>query len=75
MNLMNFFVLPNPDVPNDYLIFGDIYDSDNNFVSTFGENGTSVFGWWALQDVAFQTFYSSTFGTIMAQQIVNGTAE
>lgn len=75
MNLQNFYVLPNPDVAGDYFVFGDIYDSDNNFISTFGENGTSVFGWWVLQDVEFQKFYSTTFATIMAQQIVNGTAK
>ena len=75
MNFQNFYLLPNPDVAGDYFVFGDIYDNEGNLIGTFGPNGTSVFGWWVMQDAQFQEFYSSTFGTIMAQQIVNGTTE
>jgi len=46
-----------------------------NLLGTFGENGTSVFGWWVTQDVAFQQNYSNQFAIVMAQEIVAGTAE
>ena len=75
MNFMNFYLLPNPDVAGDYFVFGDIYDNDGNLLGTFGPNGTSVFGWWVLQDSQFQQQYSTQFSVIMAQQIVAGTAE
>ena len=75
MNFQNFYLLPNPDVPGDYFVFGDIYDNDGNLLGTFGPNGTSVFGWWVLQDSQFQQQYSTQFSVIMAQQIVAGTAE
>ena len=75
MNLQNFYLLPNPDVTGDYLVFGDIYDNDNNLIGTFGLNGTSVFGWWVLQDAEFQQRYSNQFSIIMAQEIVAGAAE
>jgi hypothetical protein len=75
MNFQNYRLEPNPNVPGDWIVFGDIYDNENNLVGTFGENGTSVFGWWVLQDVAFQQNYSTQFSVIMAQEIIAGTAE
>ena len=75
MNLQNYRLEPNPDVPGDWFIFGDIYDNDGNLIGTFGEDGTSVFGWWVLQDANFQQNYSNQFAVIMAQEIVAGTAE
>jgi hypothetical protein len=75
MNFQNFYMLPNPDVAGDYFVFGDIYDNDGLLLGTFGPNGTSVFGWWVTQDVAFQQNYSTQFAVIMAQEIVAGTAE
>jgi hypothetical protein len=75
MNFQNYRLEPNPNSPGDWIVFGDIYDNDNNLIGTFGENGTSVFGWWVTQDVAFQMNYSSQFAVVMAQEIVNGTAE
>lgn len=75
MNFQNFYLLPNPDVTGDYFVFGDIYDNDNNLIGTFGPNGTSVFGWWVLQDAGFQLSYCQQFASIMGQEIVNGTAE
>jgi len=75
MNFQNYRLEPNPASPGDWIIFGDIYDNDNNLIGTFGENGTSVFGWWVTQDVAFQMNYSNQFAVVMAQEIVNGTAE
>jgi hypothetical protein len=75
MNFQNFRVEPNPDVPGDWLVYGDIYDNDDNLLGTFGENGTSVFTWWVTQDAEFQKNYSQQFSVIIAQEIVAGTAE
>jgi hypothetical protein len=75
MNLQNYRLEPNPNTPGDWIVFGDIYDNDGNLLGTFGENGTSVFGWWVLQDATFQQNYSNQFAVIMAQEIVAGTAE
>ena len=75
MNLQNYRLEPNPLSPGDWIVFGDITDNDGNLLGTFGENGTSVFGWWVTQDVAFQQNYSNQFAVVMAQEIVNGTAE
>jgi len=75
MNLQNYRLEPNPNVPGDWIVFGDITDDAGDIIGTFGPNGTSFFGWWVLQDVEFQKSYSSQFSIIMAQEIVNGTAE
>lgn len=75
MNLQNYRLEPNPNTPGDWIVFGDICDDAGNILGTFGENGTSVFGWWVTQDVAFQQNYSNQFAVVMAQEIVNGTAE
>jgi hypothetical protein len=75
MNLQNYRLEPNPTTPGDWIVFGDIYDDQGNLLGTFGENGTSVFGWWVTQDVRFQQNYSNQFAIVMAQEIVNGTAE
>ena len=75
MNLQNYRLEPNPNVPGDWIVFGDIYDNEGNLLGTFGENGTSVFAWWVTQDSRFQQAYSNQFAIVMAQEIVNGTAE
>jgi len=75
MNFQNYRLEPSATTPGDWLVFGDIYDNDNNLIGTFGENGTSVFGWWVLQDVRFQQNYSNQFAVVMAQEIVSGSAE
>ena len=75
MNLQNYRLEPNPNVPGDWIVFGDIYDSAGILIGTFGENGTSVFGWWVTQDSDFQQTYSQQFSIVMAQQIAAGTAE
>ena len=75
MNLQNYRLEPNPNVPGDWIVFGDICDNAGNVIGTFGENGTSVFGWWVTQDVQFQQNYSNQFAVVMAQEIVTGTAE
>lgn len=75
MNLQNYRLEPNPLSPGDWIVFGDIYDEQGNLIGTYGPNGTSVFGWWVLQDVDFQKNYSTQFALVMAQEIVVGTAE
>jgi hypothetical protein len=75
MNIDNFRLEPNPDVPGDYFVFGDIYDSAGNLLGTYGPNGTSVFGWWVTQDALFQTDYATQFAIVMANEIATGTAE
>jgi hypothetical protein len=75
MNIQNLRIEANPNVPGDWFIFGDIYDTDGNLVGTYGPDGTSVFTWWNTQDVQFQQNYALLFSTVMAQEIVAGTAE
>jgi len=75
MNLQNYRLELNPNVPGDWIVFGDITDNDGNLLGTFGPDGTSIFTWWVTQDVAFQQQYSNQFAVIMAQEIVTGTAE
>ena len=75
MNLQNYRLEPNPLSPGDWLVFGDIYDNEGNLLGTFGPDGTSVFGWWVLQDAEFQQNYSNQFAQVMAQEIVAGTSE
>ena len=75
MNFQNYRLEPNPNTPGDWIVFGDICDDAGNIIGTFGHDGTSVFGWWVTQDVQFQQNYSNQFAIVMAQEIVNGTAE
>ena len=75
MNLQNYRLEPNPLSPGDWIVFGDIYDDQGNLLGTFGPDGTSVFGWWVLQDAVFQQNYSNHFAQVMAQEIVAGTSE
>ena len=75
MNLQNYRLEPNPNTPGDWIVFGDIYDNQGNLLGTFGPDGTSVFGWWVLQDAVFQQNYSNQFAQVMAQEIVAGTSE
>jgi hypothetical protein len=75
MNLQNYRLEPNPNTPGDWIVFGDIYDNDGNLLGTFGENGTSVFAWWVMQDAQFQQNYSNQFAVIMAHEIVAEIAE
>ena len=75
MNFQNYRLEPSATTPGDWIVFGDIYDNKNNLIGTFGPDGTSVFGWWVLQDADFQKTYSNQFSLVMAQEIVAGTAE
>ena len=75
MNLMNFRIEKEPAPSTDWRVFGDIEDDAGNQLGTFGADGTSVNIWWVTQDEAFQRDIVNQFATIMAQQIVAGTAE
>lgn len=75
MNFQNYRLEPNPNSPGDWIVFGDIYDNDGVLIGTFGENGTSIFAWWVMQDTYFQQQYSNQFAVVMAQQITSGDAE
>jgi hypothetical protein len=75
MNLQNYRLEPSATTPGDWIVFGDICDDAGNIIGTFGPDGTSVFGWWVTQDAQFQLNYSNQFAVVMAQEIVNGTAE
>jgi hypothetical protein len=75
MNLQNFRIEKEPAPSTDWLVFGDMIDDYGNILGTFGQNGTSVNIWWVTQDEPFQYGIVQQFANIMAQQIVNGTAE
>ena len=75
MNFQSYRLEPNPNSPGDWIVFGDITDNDGKIIGTFGPDGTSVFGWWVTQDAVFQQNYSNQFASVMAQEIVAGTAE
>lgn len=75
MNLQNYRLEPSATTPGDWIVFGDIYDNDGKLIGTFGPDGTSVFGWWVLQNATFQKAYSNQFALVMAQEIVAGTSK
>lgn len=75
MNLQNFRIEKEPAPSTDWRVFGDMIDDYGNTLGTFGQDGTSVNIWWVTQDEAFQYGIIEQFAAIMAQQIVNGTAE
>lgn len=72
MNIQNYRCEPNPNIPGDWIIFGDIYDENGNLLGTFGPDGTSVFTWWPQQTIDFQLAFVSQFSSIMARQIAYG---
>lgn len=75
MNLQNFRIEKEPAPSTDWRVFGDIYDSVNNLIGTFGQDGTSVNVWWVQQDERFQAGIVQQFALVMAQQIASGDAE
>lgn len=75
MNFKNFKVEKQPPPSFDWLIYGDICDTDGNVLATFGTDGTSLNEWWARQDAEFQQDLVGQFAVLMAQQIVSGDAE
>jgi hypothetical protein len=75
MNLQNFRIEKEPAPSTDWLVFGDIEDDNGNILGTFGQDGTSVNVWWVQQDEDFQSSFVMQFASVMANEIVNGTAE
>lgn len=75
MNLQNFRIEKEVAPSTDWRVFGDMIDDYGNILGTFGQDGTSVNIWWVTQDESFQYGIVEQFAAIMAQQIVNGTAE
>ena len=75
MNLQNFYIQKEPAPSTDWRVFGDIEDDAGNILGTFGPDGTSVNVWWVQQDETFQAGIVEQFSIVMAQQIINGTAE
>jgi len=75
MNFQNFRIEKEPAPSTDWRVFGDMIDDYGNILGTFGQDGTSVNIWWVTQDEPFQYGIVQQFANIMAQQIVNGTAE
>jgi hypothetical protein len=70
MNFVNFSVVKEPEPSTDWLIFGDITDSDNNVIGTYGVNGTSLFTWWLQQSEEVQRGFVLQMSYIIAQEIV-----
>ena len=75
MNLQNFRIEKEPAPSTDWRVFGDIEDDNGTLLGTFGLDGTSVNVWWVQQDEQFQAGIVEQFAIVMAQQIINGTAE
>jgi hypothetical protein len=70
MNFQNFSVVKEPEPSTDWRIFGDITDSDNNVIGTYGVDGTSVFTWWLQQSEEVQRGFVLQMSYIIAQEIV-----
>ena len=75
MNLANVVLTPNPQNPADYNVKADITNDQNEKIGDFGVDGIDVFTWWVAQDVEFQVNIVMQFMTIMANEIMAGTAE
>ena len=75
MNLNNVVVTPSATNPADYNIKADILNDEWVKVSDFGVNGIDMFTWWVQQDEAFRLNIVNQFIVIMAQEIMQGTAE
>lgn len=75
MNFKNFRIEKEPAPSTDWRVYGDIQDDYGNPLGDFGVDGTSVNGWWVTQDEDFQSSFVLQFASVMANEIVNGTAE
>jgi len=74
ISLMNYRAERTED-GTDWILYGDIIDTNNNVIASFSPTGTSLNQWWVQQDTDFQQQYVNIFAGIMASEIVNGTAE
>jgi hypothetical protein len=70
MNFVNFSVVKEPAPSTDWRIFGNITDSDNNLIGTYGVDGTSLFTWWLQQSEEVQRGFVLQMSYIIAQEIV-----
>jgi hypothetical protein len=70
MNLQNFRIEKEPAPSTDWRIFGDITDSDNNIIGTFGQDGTSLFTWWLQQTEEVQRGFVLQMSYVIAQELV-----
>jgi hypothetical protein len=70
MNFVNFSVVKEPEPSTDWRIFGDITDSDNNIIGTYGVDGTSLFTWWLEQSEEVQRGFVLQMSYLIAQEIV-----
>ena len=70
MNFINFSVVKEPEPSTDWRIFGDITDSDNNIIGTYGVDGTSLFTWWLQQTEDVQRGFVLQMSYLIAQDIV-----
>lgn len=75
MNLQNFRIEKEPAPSTDWKVYGDIEDDSGALLGTFGQDGTSVNVWWVQQDELFQSGIVQQFAVMMAQEIIQGTAE
>jgi hypothetical protein len=75
MNLQNFRIEKEPAPSTDWKVYGDIEDDNGALLGTFGPDGTSVNIWWVQQDELFQYGIVQQFAVMMAQKIIQGTAE
>ena len=75
MNLQDVVITPSATNPADYNIKADILNDEWVKVSDFGVNGIDMFTWWVQQDEAFRLNIVNQFIVIMAQEIMQGTAE
>ena len=69
MNFQNFSIVKEPEPSTDWRIFGDITDSDNNIIGTYGEEGTSLFTWWLQQPEDVQRGFVLQMSYIIAREI------
>ena len=74
INLMNYRAERTAD-GTDWILYGDITDNNNQVLASFGQDGTSVNIWWVQQDEQFQYGIVQQFAVMMAQEIIQGTAE
>ena len=74
ISLMNYRAERTQD-GTDWILYGDIIDTNNNVIASFAPDGTSLNQWWVQQDTEFQQTYVNIFAGIIASEIVNGTAE
>jgi len=46
-----------------------VNNNNGTLIANMGQDGTSMFTWWAQQDIVFQERYVTEFSIIMATQV------